>query len=599
MKKFTGANIGGKRLDGTDTISATYIIQTINQNTLDDDDDVTFNSVTTDTIYAKTGPAITVADNIILQGDATINGTLTAINSTQLNVADRYIYLNNGNPDLVSSGGLVINTSSSATTYAVTGNFVAGVNGVSNPTVGTVAASGLTAGQFVQISGSTSNNGIYEVLSHASNLLTIRGVGLTDTVEPWSQRQFTAGAATGLARNVELSVLRSNALSPTQLEFGKGSSSGMSFTKFLPTTLTKDETVAGPHNLSFITAAVGDITAYADGDLYMESGTGDVSLISGEAMTINSGGTLTFMQGSGDYAIQNVGIDDTATKVLVLDSSNKLKYVNRSSVSSGGAVQTIEYTTPGAASGTAPTGSPKWVRFILQGAGGAGGTSNLTTATGGGGGGAGLYVETPLIQWNTISSYAVTVGAGGAANTNTGGNGGNGGFSRVVLTNTNGTTTTITAYAGGGGVGGASTRNGGGSAGSGGSGNLSAAGASGTAPYIFSVGGVAGGVTPSGPGADGTQTHGSVITGGSGGCGNNFPGGADGARRWTGAPHSGGGGGGAGSSYLARGGAGGATGATGGAGSLGSGGGGGGQGTGTTIGVGGAGGNGYVAAVFC
>lgn len=156
-----------------------------------------------------------VIGNLVIDGDLNVNGTLTAINTENLLVANNNIVLNAGLIDTVlQTGGVVVNHGSTGTSDTVTaGAFVAGVNGVSNPTVITVGLNTFTTGQFIQISGTLNeeNDGIYEVLSHVGNVLTPRGVGLTDTVEFFSRRDFVANASDNATIiNADIGVLRSD-----------------------------------------------------------------------------------------------------------------------------------------------------------------------------------------------------------------------------------------------------------------------------------------------------------------------------------------------------------------------------------------------------
>lgn len=112
----------------------------------------------------------------------------------------------------------VLNAATGFTSPIVT-TFVAGVNGVSNPTfTATDAGSSslLAAGDVVAISAATNpaNDGIYVVLSVSAasfpQVVTIKGLGTTapSANTPWVQSQFVADTAnTAAARKVDLAVL--------------------------------------------------------------------------------------------------------------------------------------------------------------------------------------------------------------------------------------------------------------------------------------------------------------------------------------------------------------------------------------------------------
>jgi hypothetical protein len=194
---------------------------------------------------------INLQGDVVITQDLAVQGTTTTINTQELSVKDRFIYINSGYlTNSAETVGFVMNIQAlSSYSLAVGGNFVAGVVATSNATVNLdVAAIGVfSAGQFIQISGSTKNDGIYECLVNTGSTLTIRGIGVTNTVEVFSQRQFQSEATTGSmsASHVSLNILRFNA---GTLEVGAGSSSGIVFTgvsSYVPYTITNKAMLYG------------------------------------------------------------------------------------------------------------------------------------------------------------------------------------------------------------------------------------------------------------------------------------------------------------------------------------------------------------------
>lgn len=167
------------------------------------------NGLTTNHVWADATGVLTIHDNLTCMGNVDIQGTLTTIHSEQLNIRDRYIYQNDGYRTIASTtGGSVYNITPVAT-YQLSGNFVPGVTAFSNPVVHTVATDGLVAGDFIQISGSVSNDGLYEVLNHGVTELVVRGFTVP-VVEPFSQSQFTAEVTDGnsYATKVTIAVMQ-------------------------------------------------------------------------------------------------------------------------------------------------------------------------------------------------------------------------------------------------------------------------------------------------------------------------------------------------------------------------------------------------------
>lgn len=170
--------------------------------------------------------------DLIVGGNLLVDGYTITINSEQVNIADRHLYLNAGyTATIAKTGGLVVNYLPTSSIADVNGPFTPGTIGVSNATVVKTNATTFSVGDFIQISNATEigNNGIFEVLSDSGTLLTIRGVGTTNTIEDFTQRDFTASSdVNGTITKVSISVLRSG--TDGIWEVAKGNSSGLTFT---------------------------------------------------------------------------------------------------------------------------------------------------------------------------------------------------------------------------------------------------------------------------------------------------------------------------------------------------------------------------------
>lgn len=165
------------------------------------------------TVTAGTGNITLDAPLTTITGDLVVEGTTTSIKTQTVLVDDNHLYINNGYTTAVAqTGGLVVNYLPIATADTVgVGGFTAGVPATSNPTVETTGSGTFAVGQFIQVSGAANveNDGLYEVLSHVGTTLTIRGVGLTATVEDFTQNDFTTDTtATGAITRVTVSVMR-------------------------------------------------------------------------------------------------------------------------------------------------------------------------------------------------------------------------------------------------------------------------------------------------------------------------------------------------------------------------------------------------------
>ncbi len=170
-----------------------------------------------------------------ISGNLLVDGTKIISNSETVNFSDNHLYLNARHTVVAAqTAGLVSNYLPTATADSVSaGAFIAGVNAVSNPTVVTVGAATFGVGDLVQISDTNTgeNDGIFEVLTHAANLLTIRGIGLISTVEDFTDNQFVAnGSDAATLTKVNVSVLRAG--TDGAWETASGSATGFVFDNF-------------------------------------------------------------------------------------------------------------------------------------------------------------------------------------------------------------------------------------------------------------------------------------------------------------------------------------------------------------------------------
>ena len=146
-------------------------------------------------------------------------------------VADNFTRLNaQYTSGTATTGGMAITTKGMGVSDVVTsGQFTAGVDGVSNPTVETDGSDTFSQGDLVQVSLSKFNNHYVEVESHTGTTLTIRGVGTVGTVESFSDNDFTTALDGAVLTKVQVTVLRSGITG--KLEQASGSETPLSFTE--------------------------------------------------------------------------------------------------------------------------------------------------------------------------------------------------------------------------------------------------------------------------------------------------------------------------------------------------------------------------------
>ena len=131
-----------------------------------------------------------VNNNAVVVGNLDVRGTTTTINSVNVNIKDRYLYINKDyTTNTGITGGFVINYLPTATTTTV-----AGGGFITSTTVETTVLEMFAPGSIIQISGTTgnvSNSGIFVVVSHEEGVLTI------NTTATFAQTAFVVDTTTG------------------------------------------------------------------------------------------------------------------------------------------------------------------------------------------------------------------------------------------------------------------------------------------------------------------------------------------------------------------------------------------------------------------
>ena len=223
---------------GASTWTVRTITGTANQVNVADGDGVGANPVLSlpQDIHTGASPTFTggtFSSDLLVQGNLTVEGSSFVSDPEIIALGANYIYQNTGYTTAAAqSGGLAINYLPTATTDTVNGSYVAGVPATSNPTVTTTGSGTFSASDIIQISGSDDNDGFFEVLTHTGTTLTVRGIGLTTTVEDWSRNDLLAGASDGATiTKLNLSVFRAGA--DGDWEAGKGSVTGVTFSNVL------------------------------------------------------------------------------------------------------------------------------------------------------------------------------------------------------------------------------------------------------------------------------------------------------------------------------------------------------------------------------
>jgi len=259
------------------------------------------------------------------------------------------------------TAGLVANYLPTATADTTVGAGVvtAGVDGVSDPTITTVGAATFAATDIVMISGSDNdgeNDGIYEVLSHAANLLTLKSTdnGISNRVEAFTLDQVTANAGdVGMAiTKITVTVIRTGA--DGIWEVGSGSQTGIVYSDLLRasdvgsiaqahdaslTSLAALATAADklPYATAADTYAEADFTAFArtllddatagDARTTLGVGTGDTPEFAGVELTADATANGTGVVVSSEKVeVRTLKLTLTNTPVVMADEAATVAY---------------------------------------------------------------------------------------------------------------------------------------------------------------------------------------------------------------------------------------------------------------------------------
>lgn len=279
-------------------------------------------------------PTVKFSGKVVLDASSEV----FTVSREEIRVADNFILLNDKYTTAVdeASGFADIRSGTGTTDTGAAGGFASGT------TVTTTGAATFSPGDYVLITGAANeeNNGLYEVSTHAANVLTIATAGL----EPGFETSFVVDAAdTGYTiSGVNVFVMRFKA-DGSGIEFGTGNNGNITYYTLATTlyttlhlaykndvdggdaTITTDATdgavvIAGTEKLQ-VTAAGGlDVDTLVDIDL-----TGSMTVDGAQPVQFGSGTAVsTFtVDTSGVFSIDGVGASNITTDSgnLVLTST--------------------------------------------------------------------------------------------------------------------------------------------------------------------------------------------------------------------------------------------------------------------------------------
>jgi hypothetical protein len=235
-------------------------------------------------LSSGTGNTLVTSPQVTMTGNLVVQGTTTTVESEIVNVADNFLWLNDGYTTTSAlEGGIVINSLPTATTDTVAAGGFTASGGGQNAEVATTAAAAFAVGDFIQISGANdqTNDGLYEVLTSAANVLTIAGVGGEGAATfQFTQNDFTTDATVaGTITKVTVGVVQVSTTG--KLQYGYDSDNGLTFgnvvtTPGTGTDLTLQNAYVGVNTIT-TSAGEGVVTIAGDQELNITA-TGGLNL---------------------------------------------------------------------------------------------------------------------------------------------------------------------------------------------------------------------------------------------------------------------------------------------------------------------------------
>ena len=296
------------------------------------------NNTGTTGVAIETGSGNLLIDAPIttLTGNLTVQGTTTTVESEIVNIADNFLYLNDGyTTPSGQAGGTVTNFLPTATTDTVNGAFTA--SGGGNATVVTTGSATFAAGDYIQVSTANDqqNDGLYEVLTHVGTLLTIRGVGGGGApTYDFVQNDFVTDATVaGAITKVNVGVDQVSATGVPQ--FGAGSDS---------TTLVFND---------YITSGTLTLQSAYDGGNTITTAGGTNAIIAGtDALQITSTGGLD-VDTVADFDVTSFDVQMTGDNGFSIDGTADSNLTVTNTVATTDVTNSIGAVNTGATSGDA------------------------------------------------------------------------------------------------------------------------------------------------------------------------------------------------------------------------------------------------------
>lgn len=328
-----------------------------------------------------------VDGSLDVAGNMTVHGTLTTAIQEEVLIGDNHLYLNNGYETTnAETGGLVVNYLPVGTTMtcATTGVFTASVGGADAQVTCTDNTT-LAVGDFIQINGSASNDGIYEVSAYTGagdggndGVIKIRSVnGANARQDDFTRNDFTAETDTAATIvKVSLSVMRAGTDGVWETAHaannGANGGGGLTFADLATSAGSTLQTAYDAGNGAIITDATGNF-AVSGSQAATFNMTGAVTLDSVVGISLDAGAASNFTTSGGALTLTSATAATwkTVAGILTLDGAGGVEVVGNAGeidLTTSGAIDinsgagtwdasTLAFTSAGAADITAGASS--------------------------------------------------------------------------------------------------------------------------------------------------------------------------------------------------------------------------------------------------
>lgn len=257
---------------------------------------------------------------LTINGQFVHNGDTVTTTSERVLMSANFDVKNAGyTAQSAQKGGFVVVRQSTATgtTGSGAGVFTPGDNGNTDPTISVASSTGFASGDIIQVSGSGSNDGLYELAGASSGVLTLRSSshGVTARQLDFTNDDVISETDTdAVIRKVEVVSVRVNG---SALEIGMGSTSSLSYSALFKSDADADA-LAIDGSATNYTAAAATIIGHLGG---IDSALGTINTtVSGHTSNI---GTLQTDLGTAqsDITALQGDVADHETRIATLEGT--------------------------------------------------------------------------------------------------------------------------------------------------------------------------------------------------------------------------------------------------------------------------------------